>query len=51
MSMEGMVQTVATCELLIALGEEFGRNESAALRALLHDKAMALLEKCVPPTH
>lgn len=43
--MEGMVQTVATCELLIALGEEFGRNDSAALKALLQSKAHALLEK------
>lgn len=44
--MESMIQTVATCELLIALGEEFGRNESVALKALLHSKALTLLEKC-----
>lgn len=47
MTMEGMVHTVAVCELLIALGEEFGRNDSAALKHLLQSKAHALLEKCV----
>jgi hypothetical protein len=45
--MESMVQTVATCELLVALGEEFGRNDSAALKGLIQAKALVLLEKCV----
>ncbi len=45
LGVEALVQVLATGELLVALGEEFGRNESSALKALIHVKCESLLEK------
>jgi hypothetical protein len=45
LGLESLVQVLATGELLVALGEEFGHNESTALKNLIHAKCELVLEK------
>ena len=45
LGLESLVQVLATGELLIALGEEFGHNDSAALKKLIHAKCELVLGK------
>lgn len=45
MSLEALIQLLTTGELLVALGEDFGKNESAHLKNLLRNKSRQFLEK------
>ena len=47
LSLEAMVKLLATGELLVALGEDFGKNESSALKKLLHNKSKQFLQRLV----
>lgn len=45
MNVDDFVRVLGTGELLVALGEDFGKNESKDLRAMLRTKAKAFFDK------